>query len=280
MGLHKVKRGFTLVELLVVIAIIGVLVALLLPAVQAAREAARRSTCNNKMKQLGLALHNYHDTYLSLPFGGMLRGSDTDGEVGWGYSILPFIEEENVYSQIDSRGTITDATKVPAAIRSLALEAYICPSDVAADINPHRNNFGKSNYIACSGANDCPDGNFGDLGGCFHINSKVKFRDITDGTSNTFLLGEREGQEQPHKAGMWLGVQQDRYLNSTMGGCLNNSNFRLNGGHQWGCFSSLHPGGANFTFADASVHFISETVNGVTYENLAQRNDGNVIGEY
>ncbi len=136
------NNGFTLVELLVVIAIIGILIALLLPAVQAAREAARRMSCTNKMKQIALALHNYHDTNKAFPYGHIHRGNH-DGNpnngrggngFGWAWSILPFLEQEALFEQFDSRWPITDSSNSNnLQLMQTPLEAYACPSDDKPD---------------------------------------------------------------------------------------------------------------------------------------------------
>ncbi|MCA9162317.1 MAG: DUF1559 domain-containing protein, partial [Planctomycetales bacterium] len=138
MNFRKRQHAFTLVELLVVIAIIGVLVAMLLPAVQAAREAARRSSCSNNMKQLGLALHNYHDTYKALPAGAWMFNAAGAGSTScttgngrrapWTVSILPFIEQNNIYDKVDFTKSWDNG--VHSALRTTHIEAFKCPSDV------------------------------------------------------------------------------------------------------------------------------------------------------
>lgn len=126
------RRAFTLVELLVVIAIIGILVGLLLPAVQAAREAARRMQCQNNLKQMGLALHNYHDTYNSFPGGTTINGPccGTPAQMTWAIAILPFIEQSSIYNQYDSR--LSTADPANAFIQTINLTVQNCPSDPIA----------------------------------------------------------------------------------------------------------------------------------------------------
>lgn len=187
--------GFTLVELLVVIAIIGILIALLLPAVQQAREAARRMTCKNNMKQLGLALHNYIDTYGVLPMGATvdLSVSSTGNNGSWGVHgrILHFLEQGNLYDQVD----ITSAWDFQTAIDGLKIPGYGCPSDPGA----HRMRdpgSGKSKLWPTSyGFNygtwfvfDPANSRGGD--GMFYPNSSLSFRDATDGSSNTLIAAE------------------------------------------------------------------------------------------
>lgn len=225
---QKVK-GFTLIELLVVIAIIAILVALLLPAVQQAREAARRSTCKNNLKQLGIALHNYHDTFSVFPMGWWDRWSATgqnvgdDGHWGWGTYILPYMEQGPLYDQLapgDNNPTannlagtlaaaINDGTLLAAMQNGIA--SYRCPSDPTGPINPDQQIGGQSlatsNYVASHGSGTfgfpnnaggswkAPDGatsvsqDFSN--GMFGRMFCVKMRDITDGTSNSIAIGER-----------------------------------------------------------------------------------------
>ncbi len=187
-------RGFTLVELLVVIAIIGILVGLLLPAVQAAREAARRMSCGNNMKQLGLALHNYHDTFSRLPAGltiepgGILAPRRYSGFVG----MLPFIEQGNVYNQISADGFTRvpwDGGYVPFTTE---IPTFNCPSDVS-----RTGGIGKSNYMFCRGDSSWDHNQWAGSGGrglrgMFTGQSIHKgFRDVQDGLSNTIAMSER-----------------------------------------------------------------------------------------
>lgn len=211
------RRGFTLVELLVVIAIIGILVGLLLPAVQAAREAARRMQCSNNLKQIGLAMHNYHDTFLVFPSGCLdstaavstpVDAANNNNGLGWATCLLPFIEQSPLYDQIgaetgsfgrswqDANGD--GATNDPIASSKVVVDAYVCPSDPMSGINSDKSNYGKSNYLAIAGHSavqrtstgaDKPSQN-----GMFYENSKRSFRDVTDGTSNTLFVSERTTQ--------------------------------------------------------------------------------------
>jgi len=283
------RRGFTLVELLVVIAIIGVLVALLLPAVQAAREAARRSSCNNNLKQIGLGLHNYHDINLSLP-----AGFHNNHGWGWAASLLPFVEQENLYEAIPITTSMNLGNATILANTRRQVDSYLCPSDSQPDINDKApvnsgatQDIGLSNYIGNMGTKS--NAQTSDLGnGIFWAKSYVKFRDITDGTSNTFLVGERDYFN--HRGSIWAGTSTSatgasnkHYIQSsteTVHGLINGTHINS--------FGSLHPGGAQFVFCDASVHFISETIdastnsgaNMSTFQRLGQRNDGLVVGEY
>ena len=236
------RIGFTLVELLVVIAVIGVLVALLLPAVQAAREAARRAQCSNNLKQIGLATHNYHDTLKSFPPGALCASSiggslHPNNRAGWAWStyILPYCEQENLAQQLNIGKQ--NLALVPAELRATQIHAYLCPSDSHPDINMerHGNNqgYGTSNYAGNSGDSLTIAIITGTPPTMYHCGSFVftnahkaqfrdshsgtlipglgmKFRDIQDGTANTILVGERDYRDRRHgnhHAGNWGGVE-------------------------------------------------------------------------
>lgn len=219
----KLRKGFTLIELLVVIAIIAILIALLLPAVQQAREAARRTQCKNNLKQLGLAMHNYHDVFNSLPPGYVdLRstglGTSTlndNGHWAWSAFILPYIDQAPLFAQINV-GNVTGSDALAANTNAMQgpFPAFRCPSDGGApkhhDPNaaagyaveaPHGGtntglaitNYVVSNNIANVRINPAPNGTSGTTGciGPFYRDSSTGFRDIIDGTSNTLLIGER-----------------------------------------------------------------------------------------
>ncbi len=195
----RLRKGFTLIELLVVIAIIATLVAILLPAVQQAREAARRSTCKNNLKQLGIALHNYHDVYNTFPYrtGGTNNNTDT---ANWGrlsgvYGLLPYIEQSALYDQISSPQTIngvTYAANGPGPWKSeytpwlAKIPSLLCPSQPN---HVQTDNFGRNSYAFCAGDSINTQGT--SPRGVFGKNSKIGMRDIIDGTSNTILMAER-----------------------------------------------------------------------------------------
>ncbi len=292
----RVRSGFTLIELLVVIAIIAILVALLLPAVQQAREAARRSSCKNNLKQLGVALHNYHDTHNVFPpaFARSIQpdGSAPSGGWGWGVMLLPFIEQPGLYDalrpntepfhEIVAADTPGEAQRI---LLQTPINTYRCPSDTGAPINNQRANYGTSNYIGIWGAHVDAGLHTGAGNGCMFFNSRIGFRDILDGTSNVLVLGERafvnNPPRMPWRGGIYAGVNNPAGAGwgSTMRGVWDSPAFRLNGTDPW-AFSSLHKGGAQFVLGDGSVRFISENINGLTYQILAQRASGEVVGEF
>lgn len=278
------RNGFTLVELLVVIAIIGVLIALLLPAVQQARESARRIQCTNNLKQLGLALHNYHDTHLVFPPGYIVNSGWS-----WGSFILPQAEQNNVYDQLNQPNVMVDNTTALAAAKT-SLDMFLCPSDIVPELNGQRvisvngnHTIGSSSYVGVQGDSDPnPKANPGiDTNGVLYWNSRVRMADITDGTTNTLFIGERcfKLGTIDHDSGIWAATSLNNNNYHFTLSFTGNGNFQLNGNHR-NTFSSLHPGGGLFTLGDASVRFISETINLPTWRDLGNRRDGDVLGEY
>ena len=299
---HKISRnGFTLVELLVVIAIIGVLVALLLPAIQMAREAARRSQCANNMKQMGLALHNYHDTHQVFPSGFVVYPNNAMSNIrgwGWGALILPYVEQGALYDALgvtQNRIDQLDGGTYPAPgspLTQTRLPVYRCPSDIGPDRNPQRANHGMSNYSGVFGngtpAGRDPDGtSYGNAfesshpwragNGMFFANSGVRMAQIRDGTSNVLAIGERAygvagGLRAPnaYSGAIWVGLwEHDRHA-STIRGLRATNDFQFFGADQW-CYSSHHPGGGHFQLADASVKFISADVDRMIMALAADR---------
>jgi prepilin-type N-terminal cleavage/methylation domain-containing protein/prepilin-type processing-associated H-X9-DG protein len=301
------KLGFTLVELLVVIAIIGILVGLLLPAVQAAREAARRMQCTNNLKQIGLALHNYHDTYKSFPIGHQFPGQGTGTGWTWTLSILPFIEQGSLYQKIDVRLPVKDPVNLPFAVtkvpnsRCPSMSGPDTKSDLGAVVVPTTSYVGNAGSFDLSfelkGAEPAAR-----LNGIFGRDWGVKIADVTDGTSNTLFVGETilwQFSWDPNwifrinntgvGAGNSLGAVRTGFRKINPAAITSNVVRRE-------AFASYHTGGANFCFVDGSVHFISETIEHTnttfaaynvtpqprmgTYQNLSSRNDGSVLGEF
>ena len=301
------RRGFTLIELLVVIAIIGVLIGLLLPAVQAAREAARRTQCSNNLKQLGLALHNYHDAIGSFPPGFIsLPGSNGDNMgPGWGWNaqVLSRMEQTPLYNSINFSLPI----EFPAnqTSRLITVSGLACPSDssfqstftVVDDTTSNSNpgtaicDVASSNYPGCFGTGDpsnIPGRDFGN--GLFFRNRVVRIADITDGTSQTLAIGERS---QNLSRATWTGavthsavpvteLQAENGLDPESGDALVVSHTgELDGPNSKPAhadqFWSRHPGGAQFCFADGSVRFLKEKRPLKIFQALATRSGGEIL---
>ena len=300
----KFRVGFTLVELLVVIAIIAVLIALLLPAVQQAREAARRTQCKSNMKQLGLALHNYHEVHRTFPPGWIAVGNSPhsahDGlnGAGWGAMILPYLDQTPLYQTFDADYSIHDPVNV--SFIGTVLTAWQCPSDPKPDKwkIEHESNPGTvlaklptANYIGSFGTDDlhgCENaaGNSPVLpsgqctsDGVFYHNSKVKIRDIIDGTANTFMVGERRTDANQGWFSTWPGMvaEGEEAFQRILGSADHVPNDRI---AHFDDFSSRHVGGAQFTLGDGSVRFISENIDRGLYQSLATIQEGETVGEF
>jgi prepilin-type processing-associated H-X9-DG protein len=332
-----------LIELLVVIAIIAVLIGLLLPAVQKVREAAARMKCTNNLKQVGLALHSYHDSNNQFP-SGYVDGNanpastpDNDVGPGWGWAafLLPYMEQQNVYRQINFSQGVGLGSNV--AVSQTQLTIFLCPSD------PYPQNFtvwptsvvvAHGNYIGCNGWVECfanagggynpgsdggaaEDGDAGSTGasgnGLFYRNSHNTFAGITDGTSNTIAVGERCAAHSPTtwtgavtggQCPAWMATQpwttpytpQSAAPNTGNGTAYDNADYgeALVLGHgnathlpnadnpffDPDTFWSMHTGGANFLFADGSVHFLSSGIDPYTYQHLCTIAGGEVLGNW
>ena len=271
------RHAFTLVELLVVIAIIGILIALLLPAVQAAREAARRAQCTNNLKQVGLALHNYHDTHRSFPSGNV----NSSAINAWAL-ILPFLEQVNAYEKWDFRLNIDHANNVEA--KKTTVDTYFCPSR-ARDVYPFvSGNNAMGDYALSAGTSmvhyATPISNYK---GMFNTNSSCRFRDITDGSSNTAAGGEKRISKSSSQYPL---VNMNTHYRWGYHG-LRNMTYRMNedisisGTLTWNDtyanFGGDHPGGCNFLVADGAVRFLSETVDFTQYQYFGDKADGQVL---
>ncbi|QDS96678.1 hypothetical protein FF011L_54900 [Roseimaritima multifibrata] len=286
------RTAFTLVELLVVIAIIGVLVGLLLPAVQAAREAARRMQCSNNLKQIGLAMHNYHDTFGSLP-PGWIDEPTNQNRMGWGTFILPFIEQSAMHDGMKDVGAYdvpwytlpemtTGTAAVPTPYAKTILNGFICPSDPSGPINNNLHDYGKSNYTGVGGAHYIRSGG---ANGTFYDNSYIHFRDMRDGLSNLVMIGERSTINQPSrsfvkKGTLWIGgtTAGEYYLNNAIVSA--STYYSINGQAGNYNLTSAHPSGIHFLLGDGSARFVSETIDLTTYRNLGSIADGYVLGEF
>lgn len=303
-GQCKILHGFTLVELLVVITIIGILIALLLPAVQAAREAARRLQCANNFKQVGLAMHNYHVAHKTFPPGQIAANW-----FAWGSFILPYLEQSAVHDKLTFKASgsyyfTNDGTREAASMR---IPSYLCPSDPQ----------GGELVRCCSGGNS-PQGTdenedvrqtnmagvtdsedwttngvrprtLDQADGVMAADEPCRIEDIRDGTSNTLLIGEVTGAGPATYDGhFWVAWN----LLDTRDGI--NGAFTVPGGIWPGTppvtmtyfgmrdtgFSSFHPGGCHFLLADGSAQFLSENIAQETLVNLTTRVGGEVVGAW
>ena len=234
-GVARRPFAFTLIELLVVIAIIAVLIGLLLPAVQQVREAASRLKCQNNLKQLGLALHNYADNNGSFP--SAYRASYYGVGWGWGSYLLPYLEQKPLYDQLGVPNAVFGNgvnLAPPTPLTQARLSVFLCPSDGSSDLDTLKRNHAKSNYRGISGPRDPNSYRFGcDFGGVLFWNSRIRLTDITDGTSNTLAVGECYLDEATGKvAALWVGMEDSvggfRYISDVFWG-LDGGNFRING---------------------------------------------------
>jgi len=330
-GKLAIRSGFTLIELLVVIAIIGVLIALLLPAVQQAREAARRSQCKNNLKQIGLAIHNYHDTHNCFPPGSSNSGLYAIGTVpNWRAMIWPQLDQTNLYNSIDwtSAGRTFTSDEWGGGVqnrnllRGYVIAAYACPSS-ALDTNPNTGTFNRNidriqvpMYVGIAGAVNPElgvqypagqvvgiEGFFGYLtnNGTLLWNQITRLRDLTDGASNTLVIGEQSGLvgETDLRSGYFGG-----YDGTSFEGPVTATTPAI---EQWGLgvtailyapnrrasaygsdatfcnntiLNSFHTGGIHGLLGDGSVRFLSENIDGESLRRLGARNDALVLGEY
>src|SRR5262245_5446384 len=290
---HRVRSSaFTLIELLVVIAIIAVLIGLLLPAVQKVREAAARMACQNNLKQLGLAMHNYHDALGTFPY---LRSGGGQNRHTWALLLVPYIEQDNVLkvyqstiagvNKTDGMNNHTSTDPQMVLVRQAQVKNYFGPGGRSAvSLTPMRAGTAvtglPSDYAACTGdTNVVPTTGVFQLVNSNHMDSKIRIADITDGTSNTFMIGEKHIQlgmlNDPIQDGMiYSGSEQQTYYRraGVSWPLAINPTVAVNSQ-----FGSWHFGVCQFVFADGSVRGVKNSTPGTTLGFLANRSDGQVI---
>jgi len=313
------RRAFTLIELLVVIAIIAILVSLLLPAVQQAREAARRVSCRNNLKQLGLAAHNYHSSFECFPPGQIRINFATSPKIrGWSLfvQLLPQFDQIPLYEEWDFADPLANADEGRTAH---VLGTLICPSDVMPQnpVESGTRRYGVSSYGGSGGTQTHPpnmisgDGVFASSGPATPTFPLVRIKDVTDGTTMTLLFGERNHIDknydtfaeqgwaiEPMGQWGWWAPSGGRFgLSDVTMGTLAPINFLVPQDHAtagidqttfedtWDAqrvtsFGSQHAGGANFALADGSVRFISENISMSVLQSVGTKAGNEVVGEY
>jgi prepilin-type N-terminal cleavage/methylation domain-containing protein len=273
--MNRRARGFTLVELLVVIAIIGVFVAMMIPAVQASRETARRHLCASNLSQIVLAVHAYDNSFEMLPAGvvnpdGPIRSEPQGLHQGWMIQTLPYLDEQNVYRVIDFSKSVYDPANAPA--REHWPTVFICPSEID-DIR------GASNYAGCHNDVEAPIAD--DNQGVLYLNSHVRREDITDGLGYTLFIAEKRADFDDLG---WMSGTRATLRNT---GLPPNHIVPLSEPPPAearpltyvGGFASYHPGGLNAARGDGSVQFVSDQIDADLWRRLGNRSDGQLIND-
>jgi prepilin-type N-terminal cleavage/methylation domain-containing protein/prepilin-type processing-associated H-X9-DG protein len=300
------RRAFTLIELLVVIAIIAVLLGLLLPAVQKVREAAARVKCQNNLKQIALATHNYHDAYQKLPYAVLDRqsGELLDSFVSGLIQILPYLEQDAVAKRWDPKKPRNDSSTEAilgysnASLQKMLIPTYVCPT-MNPPSGPLAEDRGYCSYLFASGTPDVQNFHYATTPGAPEPafdgaivplknpqkpanqgspnTQRTNLASIADGTSNTFLAGETDFKPQGVPSTSYGGVWAYGYIGYNWGTTFHLFNKHTNTGAVYGAFRSEHPGGGHFALADGSVRFLREGIDAATYHALGTRAGGEVV---
>lgn len=274
------RSGFTLVELLVVIAIIGILIGMLLPAVQQVREAARRCSCANNVAQLGLAIHNYEFSMEHLPAGvingtGPILTQEKGQHVSFLVTLLPYIEQPGIFNHFDIAAGTYAAANAPA--RVMVIPTYSCPSYIGICVNT-AGNAGLTNYAGCHHGSETQIA--ADNNGLLFLNSKIRYAEISDGSSNTILIGEFMPLET--SLGWASGTRASLRNGSDI---LNEQSWDLLNlspppAEAVGGFGSMHNGIAQFCLADGSVRALRIGIDPALLDSLGNRADGEMMGDF
>lgn len=300
------RRAFTLVELLVVVAIIAILAALLLPAVQAAREAGRRIQCSSNLKQIGVALANYEDTFKKFPPGAIWDPANNINRGSALVHILPFVEQVQLFQAFNFNALDTDNAVLPGTgtlVASTPMPVYHCPSDDGPEF--YWGNLAVHTYAASRGPTDvynnvncsCPNAwqalsmaplddprNF--AGPFTRVGSTIRPADVTDGLSNTIFFGEVRPRCSQHAQNGWVNTNDGNGYCTTLipinfDTCNENSPDPCHRSCNWTTevgFKSAHPGGAQFLLGDGSARFVTETIDHpIVYQALGARSDGQMV---
>ena len=270
----RVPRGFTLIELLVVMAIIGVLIGLLLPAVQSCRAAARRTQCVHNEMQVGLALQNYESAFESFPPGvvnatGPIENKQEGYHYSWIVQLLPYLDQENTYNHINFQ--VGAYHENNTAARTMKIASLLCPADPIAP-GSTTNGFGQTSYCGAYHGSEAPIDVSNN--GLMYLNSRIGMDNIPDGASSTLLFSEAKLEE--HSFGWMSGTRATLRNGGTAINKALPTPTKANPSPVGG-YSSYHHGGINIAMADGSVRFMKGTASAITMQHLINRKDGELL---